>query len=138
MEESLLAKQIEQSTEQQRVKWTGFSEEMKRICHIAGPMVAVISSQYLLQVVSTMMVGHLGELALSSASLAISLAGVTGFSLLVSFCSLTNHIFTSLSILILYHYFLSKYIAPSLMCYSLYNFLLLYGLFCLFLFFFQK
>ncbi|MBA0556708.1 hypothetical protein Golob_026787 [Gossypium lobatum] len=47
-------------------------------------MVAVTLSQYLLQVISTMMVGHLGELALSSSAIAISLAGVTGFSFLVS------------------------------------------------------
>ncbi|MBA0828796.1 hypothetical protein Goarm_013431, partial [Gossypium armourianum] len=45
-------------------------------------MVAVTLSQYLLQVISTMMVGHLGELALSSSAITISLAGVTGFSFL--------------------------------------------------------
>lgn len=92
MEESLIPKETERCEEQQqqRVTWDGFSEEMKRICVVAGPMVAVVSSQYLLQVVSTMMVGHLGELYLSSAALAISLAGVTGFSLLVSHHSLTH------------------------------------------------
>ena len=118
MEESLLPKRIEQSTEQQRVTWKSFSEEMKRICHIAGPMVAVISSQYLLQVVSTMMVGHLGELYLSSAALAFSLASVTGFSLLVSYSILTHHSPLHLvmcSNLILYQCFLSKYIARLLM-----------------------
>jgi len=47
-------------------------------------MVAVTLSQYLLQVVSMMMVGHLGQLALSSTAMAISLASVTGFSVLVS------------------------------------------------------
>ncbi|KDP34994.1 hypothetical protein JCGZ_09282 [Jatropha curcas] len=46
-------------------------------------MVAVVLSQYLLQVFSMMMVGHLGELALSSTAIAISLSGVTGFSLLL-------------------------------------------------------
>ncbi|KAJ1377188.1 Multi antimicrobial extrusion protein [Sesbania bispinosa] len=88
--ESLLAKQRDEKAEaeseqqqQHRVTWNVFSEEIKRICHIAGPMVAVTSSQYLLQVVSTMIVGHLGELYLSSASLAISFAAVTGFSFLV-------------------------------------------------------
>lgn len=59
-------------------------EEVKRVGIIAGPLVAVMFSQYLLQVISTMMVGHLGELALSSTSIAISLSGVTGFSVLVS------------------------------------------------------
>jgi MATE family multidrug resistance protein len=37
----------------------------------------------MVQMVSVMFVGHLGELALASASLATSFAGVTGFSLLV-------------------------------------------------------
>ncbi|MED6193530.1 hypothetical protein PIB30_020500 [Stylosanthes scabra] len=84
MEESLLEGKETSS------RWTwknGFKEEMKRICEIAGPMVVVIASQYLLQVVSTMMVGHLGELALASSSLAISLSGVTGFSLLMGMAS---------------------------------------------------
>lgn len=87
MEESLVKKH-----EQERVTWGVYSEEMRRICHIAGPMVAVVSSQYLLQVVSTMIVGHLGELYLSSAALAISLSGVTGFSLHVSSYSYTSFI----------------------------------------------
>ncbi|KAK6134253.1 hypothetical protein DH2020_031989 [Rehmannia glutinosa] len=56
---------------------------MKRLGYLAGPMVAVTLSHYLLQVISLMMVGHLGELSLSSTALAFSLAGVTGFSLLV-------------------------------------------------------
>ncbi|KAF8040336.1 hypothetical protein BT93_B2539 [Corymbia citriodora subsp. variegata] len=46
-------------------------------------MVVVTSSQYLLQMISIMMVGHLGELSLSSTAIAISLAGVSGFSLLL-------------------------------------------------------
>ncbi|KAK8940076.1 MATE efflux family protein 5 [Platanthera guangdongensis] len=50
-------------------------------------MVGVTLSQYLVQVTSSMMVGHLGELALSSAAIATSLSGVTGFSLLVGMAS---------------------------------------------------
>ncbi|KAG5521663.1 hypothetical protein RHGRI_034028 [Rhododendron griersonianum] len=57
--------------------------EMKRLGFIAAPMVAVTLSQYLLQVISTMMVGHLGELSLSSTAIATSLSGVTGYSFLV-------------------------------------------------------
>ncbi|XP_061351420.1 protein DETOXIFICATION 12-like [Gastrolobium bilobum] len=90
MKESLLAKEIEHNTVtnvHQRVTWDVFGLEMRRICHIAGPMVAVISSQYLLQVVSIMIVGHLGELYLSGAALAISLATVTGFSFLMGMAS---------------------------------------------------
>lgn len=60
-------------------------EELKKLGYIAGPMVAVTLSVYLLQVVSVMMVGHLGELALSSTSIAFSLAGVTGFSVMVRY-----------------------------------------------------
>ncbi|ESR43938.1 hypothetical protein CICLE_v10011988mg [Citrus x clementina] len=45
-------------------------------------MVAVSVLQYLLQVVSTVMVGHLSQLALSSVAIATSLTNVTGFSLL--------------------------------------------------------
>ena len=55
---------------------------MKKLGILAGPMVAVTVSQYLLQVISLMMVGHLGEISLSSAALATSLTAVTGFSLL--------------------------------------------------------
>lgn len=81
MEENLLAKQ----REKQKVTWDGLGEEMKRIICIAVPMVIVTATQYLLQVVSIMMVGHLNNnLYLSGAALAISLATVTGFSLLVS------------------------------------------------------
>ncbi|CAH9139846.1 unnamed protein product [Cuscuta epithymum] len=43
-------------------------------------MAAVTLSQYLLPIISVMIVGHLGELYLSSTSIAVSIAGVTGFS----------------------------------------------------------
>ncbi|KAI9120170.1 hypothetical protein K1719_008818 [Acacia pycnantha] len=88
MEESLLTpnqKAVEASDNNARsfLTWRTFKQELKRIGYIAGPMIPVLSSQYLLQVVSVMMVGHLGELSLSSSSLAISLAGVTGLSFLM-------------------------------------------------------
>ncbi|XP_004497007.1 protein DETOXIFICATION 12-like [Cicer arietinum] len=88
MEESLLSKKIDGKTEsdleeRKRISWDVYMKEMKTICHTSVPMVAVISSQYLLQVVSIMIVGHLGELYLSSAALSISFAGVTGFSFLM-------------------------------------------------------
>ncbi|XAR67975.1 hypothetical protein NMG60_11002939 [Bertholletia excelsa] len=47
---------------------------------LAGPLVVVSFMQYSLQVISVMFRGHLGKLALSSASLAISFAEVSGFS----------------------------------------------------------
>jgi len=80
MEDNLLAK----GSEKQKVTWDGFGEEMKKIFWIGGPMAIVTVSQSLLQVVSLMMVGHLAdELYLSGAALAISLAAVTGFSVIV-------------------------------------------------------
>ncbi|KAI3467030.1 hypothetical protein Pfo_023693 [Paulownia fortunei] len=84
MEEGLLLKE---RLSERRVRWREIGEEMKRLGYLAGPMVAVTLSHYLLQVISLMMVGHLGELSLSSTAIAISLAGVTGFSLLLGMAS---------------------------------------------------
>ncbi|XP_030447570.1 protein DETOXIFICATION 14-like [Syzygium oleosum] len=64
-----------------------FWEEVRRVGQVAGPMVAVMLSQYLLQGISVMMVGHLGELALSSTAIAVSLSCVSGFSLLLGMAS---------------------------------------------------
>ncbi|XP_040375134.1 protein DETOXIFICATION 12 isoform X3 [Rosa chinensis] len=91
MEESLLTlpKEVKDPRKfsSTSLTWAYFFEEVKRQCYTAGPMVAVILSQNLLRVVSMMMVGHLGELALSSTSIAISLSGVTGFSLFIGMAS---------------------------------------------------
>ncbi|KAL9324631.1 hypothetical protein ACSQ67_009488 [Phaseolus vulgaris] len=63
---------------------TTFCQELKTISSMAAPMVAVTVSQYLLQVVSLMMVGHLGVLvSFSGVAIAISFAEVTGFSVLL-------------------------------------------------------
>ncbi|KAK0595395.1 hypothetical protein LWI29_006188 [Acer saccharum] len=79
MEESLL-----QPAER---KWVvtrlGFVEELKKLSFMAAPMVVVSVSNYLLQVVSMMMVGHLGELSLSGVAIATSFTNVTGFTPLV-------------------------------------------------------
>lgn len=60
-------------------------DEVKRLIGLAGPMVAVNLSQYFLQIISIMIVGHLGKLYLSATAIAISFCAVTGFSLLVRF-----------------------------------------------------
>ncbi|XP_038697384.1 protein DETOXIFICATION 14-like isoform X1 [Tripterygium wilfordii] len=60
----------------------GYVKELKKVSYIAAPMVTVSVLQYLLQVVSVVMVGHLGQLVLSSVAIATSLTNVTGFSLL--------------------------------------------------------
>nr|XP_017178952.1 protein DETOXIFICATION 12-like isoform X3 [Malus domestica] len=67
--------------------WGSFFEEVKRLGCIAGPMVAVVLSHFMLRFISVTMVGHLGELALSSSSIAFSLAGITGFSLFTGVAS---------------------------------------------------
>lgn len=61
-----------------------FMEELKKVTRIAAPMVVVTISQFLLRVVPMIMVGHLGELYLSSTAIATCLTNVTGFSVLVT------------------------------------------------------
>ncbi|MCD9643394.1 hypothetical protein HAX54_030843 [Datura stramonium] len=78
-EEGLLLKERE-SVE---LRWGVIWEEVKEVGYLAGPMMAVTLSQYLFANNIVMMVGHLGELSLSSTSIAVSIAGVTGFSILV-------------------------------------------------------
>ena len=58
--------------------------EVKKQLKLAGPLMSVNLLICSLQMISLMFVGHLGELALSGASMATSFASVTGFSLLVS------------------------------------------------------
>ncbi|WMV14817.1 hypothetical protein MTR67_008202 [Solanum verrucosum] len=64
-----------------------FIEEVKEASRIALPMIVVTVSQYLLRVSPMIMLGHLGELSLSSASIATSLCSVTGYSLLFGMSS---------------------------------------------------
>ncbi|CAA0843112.1 MATE efflux family protein [Striga hermonthica] len=85
-EQPLLAP-LESRDTQRITKWEAFVRELNTMSYIAMPMVVVSVSQYLLRAVSMMMLGHLGELALSSASIATSLANVTGFSLLSGMAS---------------------------------------------------
>ncbi|KAL7090252.1 hypothetical protein ACP275_12G028900 [Erythranthe tilingii] len=61
-------------------KWANFMQELKKVSHVAAPMVAVAVSQYLIQVVSVVMVGHLGQLTLSSVAIATSItnSGLVG------------------------------------------------------------
>lgn len=79
MEEALLPKREESVCV---TKWGGFGQELKRVSYMAAPMVVVTVSQYLLRVVALMMVGHQGELSLSSVAIATCFTNVTGFSLL--------------------------------------------------------
>ncbi|KAL9229257.1 hypothetical protein vseg_004743 [Gypsophila vaccaria] len=84
MEEGLLGQRKES---EERGRWRVVGEEMKRVSSIAGPMAGVVMLQYMLQVVSQMMAGHLGPLYLSSTAIAISISTVTGFSFLFGMAS---------------------------------------------------
>ncbi|KAL3535344.1 hypothetical protein ACH5RR_003805 [Cinchona calisaya] len=57
--------------------------EAKKQLWLAGPLMFVNLLSTLIQTISVMFVGHVGELALSGASMASSFASVTGFSLLI-------------------------------------------------------
>ncbi|KMZ74621.1 MATE efflux family protein [Zostera marina] len=59
------------------------SSEIKKQVRLAGPIIIINVFLSLLQIISIMFVGHLGEVQLSGASLATSMAGVTGFSPMV-------------------------------------------------------
>lgn len=59
-------------------------EEVKKQLWLAGPLISVSILQYSIQIIAVMFVGHLGELSLSGATMALSFTSVTGFSLLVS------------------------------------------------------
>ncbi|CAE5957536.1 unnamed protein product [Arabidopsis arenosa] len=64
-----------------------FTAELKRLLCFAAPMVAVVITQSMLQIITMVMVGHLGNLSLASASFAISFCNVTGFSFIMGLSS---------------------------------------------------
>ncbi|KAG2403790.1 Protein DETOXIFICATION 7 [Vigna angularis] len=72
----------------------GMRKEMKKVRRIAAPMVVASVLQYLLPVVSLIMVGHLNQLSLSSVAIATSLTNVSGFSVLVTTFSVSSSTFT--------------------------------------------
>jgi MATE family multidrug resistance protein len=59
------------------------TSEAKEQVRLAVPLIVGCLLQSVIQMISVMFVGHLGELALASASMATSFAIVTGFSFLV-------------------------------------------------------
>ncbi|XP_058740030.1 protein DETOXIFICATION 14-like [Vicia villosa] len=78
--------EIEEGSETGKWEWEKTRRtlmvELKKMSSIAAPMVATTVLQYLLQVVSVMMVGHVNQLSLSSVAIATSLTNVSGFSIL--------------------------------------------------------
>ncbi|KAI3925583.1 hypothetical protein MKW98_001437 [Papaver atlanticum] len=89
MEEGLLFKAKDQEKEggKKSLTWDDFLEEAKKVGYIAGSMVAANLSLQLISVISLMMVGHLGEIALAGTAMATSLCAVSGSSLLVGMAS---------------------------------------------------
>ncbi|PON82290.1 Multi antimicrobial extrusion protein [Trema orientale] len=76
------------SIEKQRSIETSFTrneivDEVKKQLWLAGPLMAVSVLTKLMQVISLMFVGHLGELSLSAASMATSFVSVTCLCLLI-------------------------------------------------------
>ncbi|XP_058088094.1 protein DETOXIFICATION 14-like isoform X2 [Magnolia sinica] len=69
------------------LRWGVVMEEVKKQGLLAGPMIVVLVFQNLQQEISLMMVGHFGELALSSAAIATSLSSVIGFSVMMGMAS---------------------------------------------------
>ena len=59
-------------------------EEAKRQLWLAGPLAVVNMLQHCLEVISVMVVDHIGELPLSGTFMTTSFASFTGFNLLVS------------------------------------------------------
>ncbi|CAA0206560.1 unnamed protein product [Arabidopsis thaliana] len=60
-----------------------FTAELKKLICFAAPMAAVVITQSMLQIITMVIVGHLGRLSLASASFAISFCNVTGFSFIM-------------------------------------------------------
>ncbi|KAG8657570.1 protein DETOXIFICATION 16 [Manihot esculenta] len=74
----------EETLEESRHRFTKneILEEVNKLLILAGPLISASFFTFLLQTISVMFVGHLGELALSGASMATSFASMTGFSIL--------------------------------------------------------
>ncbi|KAH7293770.1 hypothetical protein KP509_28G041500 [Ceratopteris richardii] len=67
--------------------WHFFWSELKLQLRLAGPLITNNFLQISVQIISLVFVGHLGELALSSSSLAISMANVMGICVMTGMAS---------------------------------------------------
>ncbi|OEL20673.1 Protein DETOXIFICATION 14 [Dichanthelium oligosanthes] len=68
-------------------RWGEATAEAGRLASLAAPMIAVALLQLTMQLISTVMVGHLGEVPLAGAAIANSLTNVSGFSVLMGLAS---------------------------------------------------
>lgn len=91
VQDPLIQRQYDEDEDEEGSLRTRIIDEMKKQIGLAGPLIAVSLLQYCLELISIMFVGHLGELSLSSASMATSFASFTGFSVMVS-----HHLFSNL------------------------------------------
>ncbi|XP_071928564.1 protein DETOXIFICATION 14 isoform X2 [Coffea arabica] len=87
MEEALLPENDKETGSTRVATWKIYVEELKRVNGIALPMMVATVGQYLLRVSPIFMLGHLGQLQLSGASIATSFSNVTGFSVLFGMSS---------------------------------------------------
>jgi hypothetical protein len=96
IEAPLLLRRKDDHKEEQDEKrrwWREAVEESGRLVALAVPMIAVALLQLMMQLISTVMVGHLGEVALAGAAMANSITIVSGFSLIVSLLTSPNNPF---------------------------------------------
>ncbi|KAL7588493.1 hypothetical protein Lser_V15G37164 [Lactuca serriola] len=82
IQDPLIQRQHEEEEEELGLRRQVYDEVKKQI-GLSCPLIAVSLLQYCLEVISIMFVGHLGQLPLSSASMATSFASFTGFSVLL-------------------------------------------------------
>ncbi|CAI0398715.1 unnamed protein product [Linum tenue] len=59
------------------------TQELRKLLKLAGPLLFVSLLQFSLQITSVIFVGHLGALHLASASLTTSIAGLTGYNVMI-------------------------------------------------------
>ncbi|GJN19605.1 hypothetical protein PR202_gb06899 [Eleusine coracana subsp. coracana] len=81
------------------------AEVKKQLC-LAGPLVVGYLLQQIVLTISMIFAGHVGELALASASLATSFASVAGFFLMVNIAARMNSVVLSHSLsFFCFHYY---------------------------------
>ncbi|KAI6670560.1 hypothetical protein NL676_005445 [Syzygium grande] len=111
---------MEEAPESEHIKWVLtrdlYVQELKKATRIAAPMVVVSMLQYLVQLMSVVVVGHLGQLSLSSIAIATSLANVTGFRLAGGLETLCGQAFDAMQFQKLGVYFFSATVSLILVC----------------------
>lgn len=84
LSEPLLEDDIDGRLRERGDYWSWLTGEVKQQVRLAAPIIIVNLLLFSVNCVSLMFVGHLGELALASASIATALATISGYTVLVS------------------------------------------------------